>query len=156
MNDNDNKLNDNRWYKDGIHFTCTQCGNCCTGPPGYVWFNDDEADAMAKILSLSTKQFKQRFARKIGGRWSLNELKTPQGKYDCVFLRFDVNENATCDVYNARPAQCRTWPFWFENVSSIKAWRKAAQTCPAMAESLKNQGNLFTIQQIDARLKLSL
>ena len=36
------------WYKDGLAFQCTQCGNCCTGPPGAVWFNDKEAEEMAE------------------------------------------------------------------------------------------------------------
>ena len=31
------------WYRDGLRFTCTRCGNCCTGAPGYVWV---DADAM--------------------------------------------------------------------------------------------------------------
>ena len=25
------------WYRDGLRFQCTQCGNCCTGDPGVVW-----------------------------------------------------------------------------------------------------------------------
>ena len=30
------------WYKDGLGFQCTQCGDCCTGAPGYVWINAAE------------------------------------------------------------------------------------------------------------------
>ena len=29
------------WYADGLPFTCTQCGDCCTGDPGYVWVTDE-------------------------------------------------------------------------------------------------------------------
>ncbi|MFM7740581.1 MAG: YkgJ family cysteine cluster protein, partial [Planctomycetota bacterium] len=25
------------WYKDGLRFQCSQCGDCCTGGAGYVW-----------------------------------------------------------------------------------------------------------------------
>ena len=35
------------WYADGLSFTCTQCGNCCTGGPGYVWISDMEIDRLA-------------------------------------------------------------------------------------------------------------
>ena len=24
------------WYNDGLRFTCTRCGHCCTGEPGFV------------------------------------------------------------------------------------------------------------------------
>src|SRR5262245_18529291 len=24
------------WYQDGLEFTCTRCGKCCTGEPGFV------------------------------------------------------------------------------------------------------------------------
>ena len=35
------------WYKDGLQFTCSQCGDCCTGAPGFVWVNGDEIRALA-------------------------------------------------------------------------------------------------------------
>ena len=41
------------WYADGLRFSCTQCGNCCTGPPGAVWFNEDEGKAMADKVGVA-------------------------------------------------------------------------------------------------------
>ena len=35
------------WYQDGLHFSCTRCGHCCTGEPGYVWVTDEELAAIA-------------------------------------------------------------------------------------------------------------
>ena len=35
------------WYKDGLQFECSQCGDCCTGAPGYVWVNKQEIAALA-------------------------------------------------------------------------------------------------------------
>ena len=29
----------------GLRFECTQCGDCCTGAPGYVWVNKAEISA---------------------------------------------------------------------------------------------------------------
>ena len=52
--------NGNEWYADGLRFKCTQCGNCCTGGPGYVWFDDDEAQAMADQLGIEKREFYQR------------------------------------------------------------------------------------------------
>ena len=38
------------WYADGLQFTCTQCGDCCTGDPGVVWVTDEELKAIADHL----------------------------------------------------------------------------------------------------------
>ena len=107
------------WFEEGLQFTCTQCGNCCTGPPGAVWFTEDEGKAMAKKLEVSEDYFYKRYARKVGIRWSLTE-NVISGKYDCVFLD---RESAlpSCKLYEARPSQCRTWPFWSENLTSQSA-----------------------------------
>ena len=33
------------WYADGLKFSCTGCGNCCTGSAGFTWVSEDEIDA---------------------------------------------------------------------------------------------------------------
>jgi hypothetical protein len=30
------------WYKDGLKFSCTMCGHCCSGQHGSVKFDEDE------------------------------------------------------------------------------------------------------------------
>jgi len=122
------------WYAGGLRFKCTQCGNCCTGPPGTVWFTPAEGRAMAGQLELDEAAFYRMHAHQVDGRWSLREHRTPAG-YDCVFLdRRSVPEKAVCSVYETRPAQCRTWPFWPENLVSKQAWTnvKRRTPCPGM------------------------
>src|SRR2546423_12964733 len=75
------------WYAEGLNFTCSQCGNCCTGAPGYVWVSDVEIDRLAAHLKLSVDETIERYGRRIGGRVSLKERRTPQGQYDCIFLQ---------------------------------------------------------------------
>ena len=41
------------WYRDGLRFECSRCGNCCTGPPGAVWFTRDEGKAMAAAIGVT-------------------------------------------------------------------------------------------------------
>ncbi len=133
------------WYADGLRFSCTQCGNCCTGPPGTVWFDDDEAGAIARRLNIAESRFRALHARRLGGRWSLKERRTDHG-YDCVFLdRETVPGRAVCSIYEARPAQCRTWPFWPENLRSRQAWASAKRRtpCPGMDE-----GKLIPVEAI--------
>jgi uncharacterized protein len=153
------------WYADGLRFACTQCGNCCTGPPGAVWFSEAEGRAMAAKLGLSEPEFYERYARRIERfdlqpdsddpaaaegapvptAWSLRERRTKHG-YDCIFLdRERIPGKAICSLYEARPAQCRTWPFWPENLQSKRAWvtAKKLTPCPGM-----DSGKLVPIEQI--------
>lgn len=127
------------WYRAGLRFQCTQCGNCCTGAPGYVWVNQMEIVAIAEALQLAdVGQFEQKFVRKIGIRKSLREH--PNG--DCVF--FDGDQRA-CTVYHARPRQCRSWPFWNSNVRTPQDWRHTCDNCPG-----SGTGKLYSLEQIQA------
>ena len=119
------------WFEPGLSFKCTQCGNCCTGPSGYVWFTDEEAEAMADYLGLSEREFRKRYTRRKFGKSTLDETKR-NGRYDCVFLTWNEDGSAGCSIYRVRPRQCRTWPFWPENLASRRAWDEAATTCPGM------------------------
>ena len=133
------------WYSQGLRFECTQCGNCCTGPPGAVWFNENEAIAMAEHFGMTVKEFRHAYARKLDEGWSLNEVETERG-FDCVFLdRKSLPGKAVCSIYRVRPVQCRTWPFWPENLKSPNHWEatKRRTPCPGMGH-----GKLVPIEQI--------
>jgi hypothetical protein len=131
------------WYKDGLRFKCTQCGDCCTGAPGYVWVNQAEIEAIAADIGEGdVDAFEDQYVRKIGIRRSLKEF--PNG--DCVF--FD-NEKRACTVYKARPRQCRTWPFWNSNLKSPEAWQETCDVCPG-----SGKGKLYQIEQIEEQRKV--
>jgi Fe-S-cluster containining protein len=136
------------WYSKGLRFECSRCGNCCTGPPGAVWFTADEGRSMAAALGVSEATFHSQYARQINGRWSLRERESPHGM-DCVFLTRDGTGKAGCSLYAARPRQCGTWPFWPENLESPQTWEAAKRQtpCPGMGS-----GPLITIEQIVAQL----
>jgi Fe-S-cluster containining protein len=136
------------WYADGLRFSCTQCGNCCTGPPGAVWFKPEEGDAMAAAVGLSPDAFRAKYARKLGRRWTLREHETEHG-FDCIFLDRDtIPGKAICGIYEARPAQCRTWPFWPENLRTPEAWERVKREtpCPGMGE-----GTFVPVEEIRVR-----
>lgn len=138
------------WYAEGLRFTCTQCGNCCTGPPGYVWFTDEELSAMAAHFELSPDEFLGKYCHKVRGQWSLGEVKV-NGKYDCVFLERDAQGRALCSIYGVRPTQCRTWPFWPENLDTPEDYTRASRDCPGMTKGLEGQGDFYPIEQIRIR-----
>ena len=75
------------WYADGLQFTCAQCGNCCTGGPGYVWISREEIVRLAEFLKTTPQEIVEKYCRKVEGRFTLQERRTPQGLYDCIFLK---------------------------------------------------------------------
>lgn len=129
-------MNEQPWYKDGLRFSCTECGNCCTGAPGYVWVNKQEIETLAKRLGLDVDTFERKYVRQIGIRKSLIEYKNG----DCAF--FD-SETRRCTVYSDRPRQCRTWPFWESNIRTEEEWRETCSVCPG-----SGQGTLVPLEQI--------
>ena len=135
---------DRPWYADGLSFTCTQCGNCCTGGPGYVWISEIEITRMAAHLKMTEQELVRKYCRKIDGKFSLRERKSLKGDYDCIFLK-EVDGRRTCTVYEVRPLQCRTWPFWDGNLIAPKSWNRAGTKCPGL-----NKGRKFTQKQIEA------
>ena len=128
------------WYADGLKFQCTGCGACCTGEPGYVWLNKAEIEAMAKALGVDVPTFEKKKIRLVGIRKSLTEL--PNG--DCVLLD---RKTRTCQVYDVRPRQCRTWPFWTSNMRTPEDWIEMSRDCPGA-----NQGPLVPPEQIRKQL----
>jgi Fe-S-cluster containining protein len=127
------------WYHEGLRFQCTGCGDCCTGGPGYVWVNQAEIDALAIRLGLSVAEFERRFVREIGVRRSLKERRN----YDCVFLD---GETRKCTVYEDRPRQCRTWPFWNSTLRTPETWEHTCEVCPG-----SGKGRLYSIGEIEAQ-----
>jgi len=125
------------WYREGLRFKCTGCGDCCTGAPGFVWVNKAEIALLAEQVELDVETFEKRYVRLIGIRKSLVEF--PNG--DCVF--FD-GETRKCQVYDARPRQCRTWPFWESNLKSEEAWRETCDVCPG-----SGKGKLYSLEAIE-------
>lgn len=116
----------------GLRFGCTQCGNCCSGPPGYVLFTDAEAEAIAGRLGMAVGDFVERFTEETSRGRSLIDIQTASG-YDCVFLdRCTVPGKAVCSIYEDRPEQCRTWPFWKDMLRSRDDWVRAKATCPGL------------------------
>lgn len=130
------------WYHEGLKFECSQCGDCCTGAPGFVWLNKKEIAALAKRLNLDEETFEQAYVMQVGIRKSLKEF--PNG--DCVL--FD-NEKRCCTVYEDRPRQCKTWPFWESNLRTPETWAETCEACPG-----SGQGKLYQLDQIEEQRKV--
>lgn len=141
----DNNENQNKWYKNGLKFKCTECGKCCTGAPGYVWITESEMSAMAAALNISLDLFRKKYVRLKDNRYALIEKKNGS-QYDCIFLK-----DKKCQVYTSRPIQCRTYPWWKENLKTEESWRKAAEDC----EGIDEEAPLIPFSEIEKLVQIN-
>jgi len=129
-----------KFYQEGLRFECQGDGRCCItrGRYGYVYLSFNDRRRLAEHLSISLTEFTVNYTKKIDG---LYELK--YNNKDCPFLR-----NNKCDVYSSRPWQCRTWPFWPENMNGDVWAQEVALSCPGVG-----RGRLFSAGEIEDILK---
>lgn len=140
--DEDFKFTGKEWWRKGLRFSCTGSGKCCTshGEYGFVYLTLEDRKRFAKYFKMRTNDFTRKYCEKTGGIWHLREDKAEP---DCQFL--DVNR---CGVYEARPTQCRTWPFWPE-VMNAKTWKKEVKSfCPGV-----DKGKVISGKEIERQLK---
>jgi uncharacterized protein len=121
-----NVINDGEpWYADGLRFKCTECGQCCTGSPGYTWVSVKEVEEISEHLKIPIADFARKYLRIVDGKIAL--LEDPVN-YDCIFLR-----DKKCSIYAIRPKQCRTFPWWPKNLKSKADWQEAARYCEGIS-----------------------
>lgn len=132
------------WYAQGLRFSCTRCGACCTGEPGHVWVDGEEIARLATFLGMSVEEFGRRHLRALASGYSLKER--PNG--DCEFW----DRQRGCTVYAARPDQCRTWPFWPEHVRTAQDWAEVTEVCPGAG---RPDGRWYSREWIDAATLLT-
>jgi uncharacterized protein len=136
-------MNKKPFWEEGIRFECQGSGKCCTsrGTYGYVYLSLEDRKRLAKTLKMKTQAFTKEHCETTDG---LFHLKDPRG--DCVFLK-----GAQCTVYEGRPTQCRTWPFWPENMNP-RAWRRdVVNFCPGIGK-----GKLYSPEDIQKILEQEL
>lgn len=122
------------FFDKGLCFQCTGCGGCCTGAPGTVYVTAAEIDRLSSALNLRRADFVAEYLYPYRDSYSIRE----KDNYDCFLLK-----DGKCTVYEDRPRQCRTFPFWLKNLRSEAEWSRAARHCPGM-----NKGRLFSRSEI--------
>ncbi len=100
--------------EDGFNYSfdpsaCASCqGGCCTGESGYIYAKKREYESIAELLDITLEELKDNYLIKVKNRYSIKEVRY-NDSYDCIF--YDRERNG-CKIYEARPLQCRTFPFW--------------------------------------------
>ena len=129
----DSLPNRSYFFDQGLRFECQRCGACCTGESGFIFVDKREVVRIAKYLSQEVSCFIDNYLYAFRSGYSIGEHKDGR----CLFYK------EGCAIYPVRPTQCRTFPFWFENLRSFKRWRRAAKDCPGIGK-----GPLFSKEQI--------
>ena len=132
-----NKIN----YKLGIKFECQGSSNCCVSRNsyGFVYLSNKDIKKLSIFTKLSIKDFEKLYCEKTNGFIHLKE-KNKNG--NCLFLK-----EKKCTVYKARPTQCRTWPFWGENMNQKKWNQELSKFCPGIGK-----GKIIKKKEIDKNI----
>jgi Fe-S-cluster containining protein len=128
------------FYAQGLRFSCVRCSRCCRVDPGFVFLRKNDVELLVGALKMKYTEFIKRYCRwtpNAGGGEQLS-LKE-KTNYDCIFWA------AGCSLYEARPLQCRAFPFWPSMLASREVWE--AVSCAGMGT-----GTLYPREEIEALL----
>ncbi|MCB0278241.1 MAG: YkgJ family cysteine cluster protein [Calditrichaeota bacterium] len=126
-----------KFWKNGLSFTCHQCGNCCTFEGGAVYATEQEFKKIAERLGIELARFYSDYTFMDYGKRSLKSVESGP----CIFYKDG------CSIYDIRPTQCRTYPFWPELLKSNYRWQQEAKSCQGI-----NKGKFWTSEEIKIEL----
>lgn len=135
------------FYKNGLDFSCQNCGFCCRFKGGVVRLSQEDLESLSKEVQLSTEQFIQVYCRYLEDDFARKFLclKTLSNG-DCVFWDKNLGEKGGCSVYKSRPIQCSTFPFWTQILFSKEAWLFQAEKCSGI--NCKNFHSFHSYEEI--------
>jgi Fe-S-cluster containining protein len=131
-----------------LKFQCQKSGNCCTsaGQSGFIFLTEQDTSRLSKFLDQSVESFADygafeftRFSKGPAKVWFMKDSHEV-----CRFL-----DGKQCSVYEARPTQCRTWPYWPENMNA-KAWGEIAKFCPGIGKGDDKDAEKYLKEQKEA------
>jgi Fe-S-cluster containining protein len=139
-------MNDRPFYAAGLRFSCTRCSNCCRHTSGYVFLSPRDLDVIAGALAIDGPEALRRYCRQVDIGLAVRVSLKEKANLDCIFW-----QNGGCSIYEARPLQCRSFPFWSSCLSSPAEWEHQAAQCPGMG-----QGTLHPKRVIESWLRKRL
>lgn len=89
-------------------FACAACRGTCCRWGGYVWIMEEEMIDIAQFRGMELGVFADTYVRAAYGRLSLQDRLIDGEQICCMFDTFGNK----CTIYEHRPSQCRTFPFW--------------------------------------------
>ena len=136
---------DTMYYQEHeIRFQCTGCGRCCHGHPeyNYIEMKNREAERIRKHLKIKKADFYANYTELLPDK-TMSLRLTDKGQ--CVLL----DDNGHCSVYDYRPLQCQTYPFWPELILRKKDWVAESRRCEGI-----DQGPAVSLAYLEKQLQL--
>jgi Fe-S-cluster containining protein len=138
-------MSEQHFYDSGLRFSCVRCSSCCRHESGFVYLSENDLARLAREFEMEYTAFIQTWCRWVSFERESERLALKEkSNFDCIFW----NE-AGCRAYQARPLQCRAFPFWDSVVCSGEAWEQAGSGCPDI-----NSGELHMRDEIEKFLIL--
>ena len=103
------------------------------GEPGTIYVSPTEIETIAASIDLPVDDFTAQYLYPFRDSYSIKE----DARGRCLF--FDEG----CTIYDIRPVQCRTYPFWFSNLRSEDRWHSVERQCPGVG-----RGRLYSRDEI--------
>ncbi|MCL2440336.1 MAG: YkgJ family cysteine cluster protein [Treponema sp.] len=126
------------FYANGLNFSCKRCSACCRHDSGFVFISEKDMENLESALKMDKKSVIDMYCRWVTD-WQGDKALSLKEKHnkDCILW-----DNG-CTVYDNRPRQCITFPFWESVLMSQESWEIAATGCPGI-----NNGQLHTKDMI--------
>ncbi|NOR46310.1 MAG: YkgJ family cysteine cluster protein [Candidatus Delongbacteria bacterium] len=124
------------FYKDGIKFECKQCGNCCN-ISGYVFVFKEDLNRILELTDFTMNDLQTSYLSTVDGYTVFRD----KGTGACIFWDEAIKG---CKIYEARPTQCRTFPFWKTLLYNESKWKEGTSDCAGVGS-----GRLYSEEEID-------
>ena len=127
-----------KFYSNGLKFSCAGCSHCCRHEPGYVYLSSEDVARLLSSCKLNIDSFIDRYCRWIPYYDGSEVLCLKEKKnFDCIFW------DGGCSVYKSRPVQCATYPFWTYILQNMENWIQESKECPGI-----NNGGFHPYEEI--------
>ncbi|MFW9946995.1 MAG: YkgJ family cysteine cluster protein [Candidatus Odinarchaeota archaeon] len=141
------KIKLSKFLEHGIEFSCQMCGDCCRGfKEGEVYLYKEDIVRLATHLGLKgekgLRSFTKQYLKVIKDTFfwkSPEETKGKTYKFHTLGFKFTGDDehchfliDNRCTVHEARPFQCRCFPFWKMMVTNKKNLVRYSKKCPGL------------------------
>ena len=115
------------WFTTGLRFTCTRCSRCCRHESGYVFLSEKDIQRFCTYFSIGREEFIKKYCTYVNFNFTRRISLKEQKDFDCIFWK-----NGVCSVYESRPLQCRSYPFWPQHLDTAESWNSLEKECPGI------------------------